>query len=73
MNQMRFDVKCVKECLVKNKIVYTIMSWEGYSALSEVLVNGIRPCIKKRIMCVNGKRDLAMYSSLSGRSQWMVI
>ncbi len=32
MHKMRFDVKCVKECLVKNKIVYTVREWEGYSA-----------------------------------------
>ena len=55
MNRMRFDVKCVKECLVKNKIVYTIRSWEGYTALNVVEVNGIGPCIKKRIMRMTGK------------------
>jgi hypothetical protein len=34
MCKMRFDVKCVKECLEKNKIVYTVRSWEGYTAVS---------------------------------------
>ncbi len=66
MNRMRFDVKCVKDCLVKNKIVYTVRSWEGYSVMSNVEVDGIGPCTKKRIMRVTGKEDLAKYLSLSG-------
>ena len=63
---MKFDVKCVKECLVRNKIVYTVRSWEGYTALSKVEVEGIGPCTKKRIMQVTGKEDLVKYLSLSG-------
>jgi hypothetical protein len=43
MYKMRFEIKCVKECLVKNKIVYTVRSWEGYSALSKVEVDGVGP------------------------------
>jgi len=66
MNKMRFDVKCVKECLVENKIVYTVRSWEGYTALSNVEVEGIGLCTKKRIIRVTGKDDLAKYLPLSG-------
>ncbi|KAB2945282.1 hypothetical protein [Candidatus Methanoperedens sp. BLZ2] len=66
MNKMRFDVKCVKECLAKNKIVYTVRTWEGYTALSNVEVEGIGPCTKKRLMRVTGKEDLTKYLSLSG-------
>ncbi len=66
MHRMKFDVKCVKEFLVKNKIVYTVRLWEGYTALSNVEVDGIGPCTKKRIMRVTGKEDLAKYLSLSG-------
>ncbi len=66
MNRMRFDLKCVKDCLVKNKIVYTVRSWEGYSVISNVEVDGIGLCTKKRIMRVTGKEDLARYLSLSG-------
>ncbi len=40
MNKMRFDVKCVKECLVENKIVYTVRSWEGYKELTFVSSKG---------------------------------
>ncbi|MDL5501786.1 MAG: hypothetical protein QSU88_01075, partial [Candidatus Methanoperedens sp.] len=61
MNRMRFDVKCVKDCLVKNKIIYTVGSWEGCSVISNVEVDGIGPCTKKRIMQVTGKEDLAKY------------
>ncbi len=66
MNKMRFDVKCVKECLVKNKIVYTVRSWEGYKELSKVEVDGIGLCTKRRVMRVTRKDDLARYLSLSG-------
>ncbi len=66
MYKMRFDIKCVKECLVKNKIVYTVMSWEGYSVISNIEVDGVGPCTKKRIIQVTRKEDLAKYLSLSG-------
>ena len=66
MNKMRFDIKYVKEYLVKNKIVYMVRSWEGYSSLSKVEFDGVGPCMKKRIMRVTGKGNLAKYLSLSG-------
>ncbi len=66
MSKMRFDVKCVKDCLVKNKIVYTVRAWEGYSAVSKVEVDGVGLCTKKRITRVTRKEDLAQYVSLSG-------
>lgn len=66
MSKMRFDVKCVKDCLAKNKIVFTVRSWEGYSALGKVEVNGVGLCTKKRVMRVSRKDDLTQYLSLSG-------
>jgi hypothetical protein len=66
MSNMRFDVKCVKDCFVRNSIVYTVRSWEGYSLISKVEVDGIGLCTKKRIMRVNRKEDLSPYLSLSG-------
>ena len=60
MNKMRFDVKCVKECLIENKIVYTVRSWEGYKELSKVEVDGVGLCTKKRVMRVTRKDDLAL-------------
>ncbi len=66
MNKMRFDVKCVKECLIKNRIVYTVRSWEGYKELSKVEVDGVGLCTKKRLMRVGKKEDLIEYLSLSG-------
>ncbi len=66
MSKMRFDVKCVKECLVKNKIVYTVRAWEGYWVISKVEVDGVGLCTKKRLIRVTRKEDLAQYLSLSG-------
>ncbi len=66
MSKMRFDVKCVKDCLVKNKIVYTVRAWEGCSVISNVEVDGVGLCTKKRLMRVTRKEDLAQYLSLSG-------
>jgi len=66
MSKMRFDVKCVKDCLVNNGVVFTVRSWEGYSVLSKVAVDGIGFCMKKRLMRVTRKEDLKQYLSLSG-------
>jgi hypothetical protein len=66
MAKMKFDVKCVKDCLVDNGVVFTVRSWEGYSALSKVAVDDIGLCTKKRLLRVNRKEDLTQYLSLSG-------
>ncbi len=66
MNKMRFDVKCVKDCLLSHKIVYTVRSWEGYSVINKVEVDGIGLCTKKKLMRINRKEDLMQYLSLSG-------
>jgi hypothetical protein len=66
MAKMRFDVKCVKDCLVNNGVVFTVRSWEGYSPLSKVEVDGVGLCTKKRVMKVSRKEDLSQYLSLSG-------
>src|SRR3990170_1295523 len=55
MAKMRFDVKCVRDCLVNNGVVFTVRSWEGYSALSKVAVDGIGLCTKKRLLRVTRK------------------
>ena len=66
MNEMRFDIKCVKDCLVNNSVVFTVRSWEGYSVLSKVAVDGVGLCTKKRLIRVTRKEDLTQYLSLSG-------
>lgn len=68
MANMRFDVKCVKDCLVKNKIVYTVRAWQGYGVSSKVNVDSVGLCTKTRLMRVTRKEDLAQYLSLSGFS-----
>lgn len=67
-SKMRFDVACVRACLVKNKKVYTVRTWEGRGEVSRVEVDGIGVCIKKRIRRVISKEDLAEYLDLSGFS-----
>ena len=66
MNEMRFDIKCVKDCLVNNGAVFTVRSWEGYSVLSKVTVDGVGLCTKKRLIRVTRKEDLTQYLSLCG-------
>ncbi|MGB8216250.1 MAG: hypothetical protein WCE94_03020 [Candidatus Methanoperedens sp.] len=66
MAKMRFDVKCVRDCLVNNGVVFTVRSWEGYSPLSKVEVDDVGFCTKKRVIRVSRKEDLINYLSLSG-------
>ena len=72
MNKMRFDIKCVKDCLVNNSAVFTVRSWEGYSALGKVEVDGIGLCTKKRLIRVTRKEDLTQYLSLVGSPLSMI-
>ena len=63
---MRFDVKCVKDCLVNNGRVFTVRFWEGYGQESYVDVDGVGMCRKIRISRVSCKEDIACYVKLSG-------
>jgi len=65
---MRFDVKCVKNCLTANKLVFTVRSWSGCSNNSYVNVEGVGRCLKTRIMQVTKKEDLLKFVPLSGFS-----
>ncbi len=66
MHKMRFDVKCVKECLMKNGRVFTVRSWGGYGLESNVDVDSVGRCKKIRICRVSCKEDIARYVKLSG-------
>jgi len=68
MAKMRFDVKCVRDCLVTNGVVFTVRSWGGYGVMGIVEVDGVGKCSKKRVMRVSRKEDLTRYLSLSGFS-----
>ncbi len=66
MSKMKFDVNCVKECLVNNGRVFTVRSWESYCQESYVDVDGVGKCRKIRISKVSQKEDIAPYVRLSG-------
>jgi len=66
MANMKFDVKCVKECLINAGRVFTVRAWRGYAVESFVDVEGVGKCKKIRIGEVSSKNDLASYVNLSG-------
>lgn len=51
---------------MNNGVVFTVRSWEGYSLISKVEVEGVGLCTKKRVMRVTRQEDLTQYLSLSG-------
>ncbi|MDP1548106.1 MAG: hypothetical protein Q8L87_19005 [Anaerolineales bacterium] len=66
MNKMKFDVKCVKDCLKNNGRVFTVRSWGGSAQESVVEVEGIGACDKYRIGRVSGIKSIERYVKLSG-------
>ncbi len=66
MATMRFDVKCVRECLISAGRVFTVRSWRGYAVESFVDVEGVGKCKKIRIGEISRKEDIARYVNLSG-------
>jgi hypothetical protein len=64
MNKMRFDVRCVKECLrVKGK-VFSVRSYCLEN--TEVFVEGVGICRRIRGFEVKGKEELERFVKLSG-------
>jgi hypothetical protein len=68
MNRMRFDVRCVKDCLKNNGRVFTVRSWGGIAQESVVEVEGLGTCNKYRIGKVSGIESVKRYVKLSGFS-----
>jgi len=66
MYTMRFDVTCVRECLMNNGRVFTVRTWDGSGVETMVNVPGVGQCKKVRIMKVSKKEDIARYIGLSG-------
>lgn len=66
MNKMKFDVKCVKDCLVNKGRVFTVRSWSGSAQESVVEVDNVSTCNKYRIGKISCKNDIAGYVKLSG-------
>ncbi len=66
MKNMKFDVQCVRDCLVANGRVFTVRKWKSYEVESFVEVSGVGECRKVRIGAVRGMSDIARYVKLSG-------
>jgi len=64
MKEMRFDVGCVRECLVREGKVYTVRGYYLYEG--DVVVDGVGVCYRSRLGEVVRKEDLGRYVGLSG-------
>lgn len=64
MKAMKFDVECVRRCLVESGVVYTVRGYEMKDGL--VLVDGVGVCRRKRLGEVVRKEDLEKFVELSG-------
>ena len=67
VGKMGFDVKCVKDCLVKRGKVFTVRSYllEGIN-YRFVMVDGVGLCWRELVGEIKGKEDLVKYLDLSG-------
>jgi hypothetical protein len=64
MNKMRFDVKCVKECLKVKGKVFSVRSYCLENC--EVFVEGVGICRRIRGFEVKRKEELERFVKLSG-------
>lgn len=72
MKQMQFNVKQVRECLLREGYVYTV---RGYNMRSEwVWVDEVGRCFRKHVMEVKCKQDLERfvhkYSGFTDIDSW---
>jgi len=63
---MRFNVKCVRECLEKHGMVFTVRRWRSRQENSIVHVPGIGTCLKQRVREIKSPDDLKNTVRLSG-------
>jgi len=75
MREMRFDVPCVRACLVRERQVCTVRGY--YLSEGEVMVKGVGVCLRKRLGEVVRRDDLFKYLPFSGFSTldawWLAI
>ncbi len=64
MKEMKFEVGCVRRCLVENGVVYSVRGYEMKDGL--VLVDGVGVCRRKRLGEIRGPAELESFVSLSG-------
>ena len=65
---MRFDVECVRDCLVRNGIVFTVRGWKYENEWCKSDLGDLGERWLKRILVkeVSSKADLVDYVKLSG-------
>ena len=68
MKEMKFDVKCVKDCLVKYGMVFSVRKWKSYNVNEVVMVKDVGVCEKLRVCEVRGIGDIMRFVELSGFS-----
>jgi len=67
MGMMRFDIRCVRNCLVREGVVFTVRSYlvEGVHGRL-VWVDGVGKCWRELVGEVTCKEDLVRFLGLSG-------
>jgi len=65
MSKMRFDVKVVKEFLLKNGFVLTVRGYD-YGVKSKALVDGVGEVDRLRLRVVSSKEDIKGFEKYSG-------
>jgi len=66
MKEMKFDVKCVKDCLKRYGVVFSVRKWKSYSDKEVVMVKDVGMCEKLRVCEVHGIDDIRRFGELSG-------
>jgi hypothetical protein len=64
MKKMEFSVRCVRQCLLREQMVYTV---RGYDMSNDyVWVDDIGRCFRRQVCVVENKQDLQRFVTLSG-------
>jgi hypothetical protein len=66
MREMRFVVRKVKGCLVREGRVFSVRKWGGLGKGSRVWVEGVGVCEKVCVRRIERKEELEEFVSLSG-------
>jgi len=66
MREMKFVVRKVKECLVREGRVFSVRKWGGVGKGSVVFVEGVGVCLKRCVRWIEKKEELEEFVGLSG-------
>jgi hypothetical protein len=66
MRRMKFVVRKVKECLVREGKVFSVRKWGGVSKESVVFVEDVGVCEKRCVKRIERKEELEEFVGLSG-------